>query len=82
MMSRQSKINEIKRLVKNDLLLSVWFWNNPRPNEEPTDTDIFYSTSFGKPIFKNDLLKYAVKEKINITEFIPVIITEKSFLAG
>jgi len=46
-MSRQSKINEIKRLVKNDLLLSVWFWENPRPNDEPTDTDIFYSNSFG-----------------------------------
>jgi len=51
-MSRQSKINEIKRLVKNDLLLSVWFWENPRPNDEPTDTDIFYSNSFGEKICK------------------------------
>lgn len=51
-MSRRSKIDEIKRLVKNDLLLSVWFWETPRPNEEPTDTDIFYSNSFGKKICK------------------------------
>lgn len=52
MMSKLTKIKELKRLVKNDLMLSVWFWDTPRPNEEPTDKDIFYSTSFGKKIFK------------------------------
>ena len=47
MMSKLTKIKELKRLVKNDLMLSVWFWETPRPDEEPTDTDIFYSNSFG-----------------------------------
>ena len=37
---------------------------------------------YNKPILKNDILKTAVKEKINLVEFTPVTISEKSFLAG
>ena len=81
------KINNIRFIIDNDL-----------DRIEPILRDKTYNKSinfmiakygynyalneFGKPIFKNDLLKYTVKEKINITEFIPVIITERSFLAG
>lgn len=52
-MSKQSKINEIKRLVKNDLDGLVFFAERPLIDEEkPKDDDLYYCIVNGHKIYK------------------------------